>query len=394
MKSNYTKTLIALATTHWMVDCFGGMWPIFKYLVNLDLERAGFIFAMAILIGSAVQPIFGILSDHGHRRRLIVWGTFLAGLGMLLGPASLLEPFVSQNTYYAVLFMVLLVQTFGASMYHPAAVSAAGDIRHDRRSTLVSVFIACGLSGMAISHGFFSMAFRHSGAHTEWLLIITLLLGLLGAAWCHPDVSRAKHSTTARWHMLKSIRTPLAILFVFQMVMSIMFHGFAFLMPEFLELRACPAWMIRGGGYFFYVVGGSAMMLLGGPLADRLGRSRLLAMFTAASIVFLFALILMPAQSWGVYALMLFLAGGFGAATIPMGVAIGQRLAPECVSTVSGILMGLAWAVASPAFWLIGILAERCGLIFALLWVGSLGVVGLLAALTFARYHARLQITS
>ena len=83
------------------------------------------------------------------------------------------------------------------------------------------------------------------------------------------------------------------------------------------------------------------------------------------------------------YVALLFVAGGFGGAVNPMGLAIGQRLAPQCASTISGILLGLAWAAASPAFWVIGILAERLGVINALLWVGTLGFVGLLALLVF-----------
>jgi MFS family permease len=152
--------------------------------------------------------------------------------------------------------------------------------------------------------------------------------------------------------------------------------------------------MIRGGGYFFYVIGSSVMMLLGGPLADRLGRVRLLSIFTIAAVVILYTIMLIPTQAWGVYGVLLFLAGGFCGATNPMGVAIGQRLAPECASTISGILMGLAWAVASPVFWLIGILAERSGVVPALRWVGSLGFLGILAVSAFILLNRRLKIAA
>ncbi len=383
VKSNYTKTMIALATTHWMVDCLVSIWPIFKYLANLDLARAGLIITLATLVGAATQPLFGILSDHGHRRSLILGGACLVGVGMLLGPASLLRQSIGEAQYYWLLFAIMMTSTIGASMFHPAAASSAGDVSHNRRSTLIAIFIASGMFGMACSHGFFSFVFRVTGGHTEYILILTAVLAVLASRWCHPGKPHAESTRETRRNQLKAIRRPLAILFVFHALTGAMFHGFAFLMPEFLELRGCPDWMIRGGGYLFYVTGSSVLMLCGGPLADRFGRHRLLAIFSVAAVSLLYVMILLPGGGWGMYVALLFVAGGFGGAVNPMGLAIGQRLAPQCASTISGILLGLAWAAASPAFWVIGILAERLGVINALLWVGTLGFVGLLALLVF-----------
>ena len=42
--STTTKTFLSLVVAHMMIDCFGGIWPVFKKLAGLDLERAGLIF--------------------------------------------------------------------------------------------------------------------------------------------------------------------------------------------------------------------------------------------------------------------------------------------------------------------------------------------------------------
>ena len=66
-----------------------------------------------------------------------------------------------------------------------------------------------------------------------------------------------------------------------------------------------------------------------------------------------------------------------------MAVAMGQRLDPRHTSLISGILMGLAWAVASPADWIVGVLAQQpeIGVTGALLLLGIAGVFAFIFAL-------------
>jgi len=58
----------------------------------------------------------------------------------------------------------------------------------------------------------------------------------------------------------------------------------------------------------------------------------------------------------------------------PLGVSLGQHLAPQHASVISGVLMGLAWAPASCTQWLAGTLAEHPSVGPA----GTLMIVGVL----------------
>ncbi|MDA0323495.1 MAG: hypothetical protein O2923_12390 [Verrucomicrobia bacterium] len=44
--------IIAVVSCHFVVDCYGGVFPIFKYLGGVDLRVAGIIAAIAMFAGS------------------------------------------------------------------------------------------------------------------------------------------------------------------------------------------------------------------------------------------------------------------------------------------------------------------------------------------------------
>ena len=378
------KTFLALAALHWLGDCFGGMWPIFKYLAGLDLAKAGMIATFSVMLGAGLQPLFGLYSDRGAQRTLLLLGAAMGSLGMLLGPLSLARSAMPESLWYLSMLAIMVIICVGQGMYHPSGTSAAGNLNHGRRSTLVSLFIAAGMLGFSMSQGLFSFAFRLFDAHTEWMLIPAGLIVLLGWAWFRPvHHVAAPDAPLPHYRDLKPIALPLVVLFLFEVCVGGLFHGFIFLMPEYFQYRSCPTWIIQGGGFFVWVGGSVAVMIPAGHLADRRKGHGILAVFTGAAVLLYYALVLVPDLSLGIVLVLLFAAGGAAGAVNPMGVAMGQRLDPRHASLISGILMGLAWATASPAMWMVGALAKRqsLGVPGALSILGIGGVIGLLLAL-------------
>ena len=124
------------------------------------------------------------------------------------------------------------------------------------------------------------------------------------------------------------------------------------------------------------------MMILAGYLSDRFQGTGVLTMFTASGLLLYFVMVLCGPIRWWVMLGLMFAAGGCIGSANPMAVAMGQRLDPRHTSLISGILMGLAWAVASPADWIVGVLALQpaLGVTGALLILGIAGVVALILA--------------
>lgn len=382
MLSREARTFIALSTAHLLVDCFGGIWPVYKKLAALDLVWAGVIATVTTTIGTACQPVFGLWADRGHRRVFVIWGSLLVFPAMLLGPLALKLPQWSLAAGYGAMFLVMLSVRVGQGIFHPAGSGVAGNFSPQRRATFFSIFIALGGLGYASSQWLFSQAWHLFGKHTEWLVLPGLALMAMVWWWCRPpDIPR--ESRPRFWAALAGLREargPLLILFGILSMVAALNFGLHYLLNELCEQRGYPLWFHDGGGFLLLVLGSVIVMVPAGHLADRVGRKRMLVITLALSLVFYYALILIPRVPTPVFALLMLTAGAFIGTANPLGVSFGQHLAPHAASTISSLLMGLAWSLGSLSQVAMGFLADpdRLNLGFANSLL-ILGVVNLVA---------------
>src|SRR5689334_8631742 len=82
------KTLVSLALAHLILECYAGVWPIYKHLAHIDLYTAGMIAAVSSVSASLLQPLFGVWADRGYARGMVLLGTGLTLLTVLLGPVA------------------------------------------------------------------------------------------------------------------------------------------------------------------------------------------------------------------------------------------------------------------------------------------------------------------
>ncbi len=378
------KAFICLAAAHAMVDCCALVWSIFKNLVGLNLARAGLLQFIGMFIASLMQPVFGALSDHGMRRRLVVLGIALASCTMLLGPVSMTGDFMHGPAGYATMFFVIMFAWLGVSMFHPPAVTLAGETFSGRRSTAVALFIACGMTGMASSHLFFSFAFRRLNGHTEVLLIPAAMIVAWVWWWCRVPQKRCDGSLGLRSMASQVAQLPRRLFPLWLMQVSVAAHhqGMIFLMPEFATHRGYDDVFVRGGLFAALIAGSAVMMLPVGHLADRIGRRRVMFLGLMTSLPLHLLLVLTPRMPAAGCVVILFLIGGFAASMTPVGIAHGQALVPRQASLITGFLMGFAWAAASPTPWIVGTLAGRpsLGPVGAVAWLAVALLIGCVSA--------------
>ena len=89
-----------------------------------------------------------------------------------------------------------------------------------------------------------------------------------------------------------------------------------------------------------FTVGGAISGLFAGHLSDRIGYKPIFFVSYGLSTLSLYLLLVLPGD-W-VY-LIAFFAGFLVLATLPLGVAMAQELAPRGKSMVSSLMMGLAF---------------------------------------------------
>ena len=104
---------------------------------------------------------------------------------------------------------------------------------------------------------------------------------------------------------------------------------------------------------------------------------------TLLSAASFYATIFAPQMPVPLFAVTCFSTGALMNMANPIGVALGQERFPNESSLISGVLMGLAWALGALAPWTVGQLAsiETIGIVGALATLGGVNVLAFLLTL-------------
>lgn len=354
------RTGIQLATLTWShflndgaANYLPGVLPAILISLHLTPALAGTIMA-ALLLGQALQPFYGWLSDRIGGRVLIFTGL----IGSTCGGAL-----VGLAPSYTSLLLVLLIIGVTNSMFHPQALATVRQFAHRRRGLAMSVFLVGGELGRGIWPVLGSLVVIEFGLKALWILILPALLTLpflrhhIPSLTTHPA---SKAPIVWRRHLPDLTRL---------VAFSTLRATVMFTLITFLPLW----WHARGGS----LVGGAALIstllvtgiignLGGGHLADHIGRARVLFGATLLSTL-LFAGILLVPGIWlwpllGLLGISLF-------AILPLTIMLGQDCLPEKPSLGAGVALGLSNGLGALAIMGLGLLSERGGAL-GILWFG------------------------
>ncbi len=365
-------TFIAVVVAHMMVDFMGmSVWPVYKTLAGLDVAKAGWIATVIGMSGAALQPLFGLMADRFGPRRAILLGTLLTSFALLLGPLAdyqsaldrRLPTLFGLSGFYLVVFMILACGRLGQDMFHPSGAGLAGSFSNRRGSMFLALFIAVGSIGFGLSQIVFRTVYNSLSHHTEILLIPAVILWAFVWWQCRPaEVPHSeKKSVIGSLHSLRPVVGKILVLFLILAISNGVLTGLFFLMPEFAQEKGYPAWIGQGGAFGLIVLGATVFMVPMGHLADRIGRRRTLIAMMILSAISYHAIVrlTLPVPA---FALLCIAGGAFLGSVNPLGVAFGQRIAPqENMSVVSAILMGWAWCLGSTAPSIVGELYQYLG---------------------------------
>lgn len=352
------RSVTPLATLSWAhflndgaANYLPGILPAILIGLHVDPRLAGSIMA-ALLLGQALQPLYGWLSDRLGGRSLIftgIAGTTLGGAVIGFAPS------------YGWLLLVLLVIGVTNAMFHPQALASVRELAHRRRGLAMSAFLVGGEFGRGIWPVLGSLVVTHYGLDALWILILPALITLPFLWRQVPRLSarRADHAPIVwRRHL-----PDLARLVSFAgLRATVMFSIVTFI----------PLWWHTQGGS---LVGGASLIsaLLvtgiignvgGGHLADRFGRRRVLFGATLLSTLLLIGVL----QVSGIWLWpLLGLLGIAVFATLPLTIILGQDSLPENPSLGSGLALGFSNGLGALAVMGLGLLSDSWG-IAGILW--------------------------
>lgn len=328
--------------------------PILPLLVSklqLSLTLAASLASLYSLTGSFLQLISGLISDHVPGRYFIIGGPLIAILFMsLLGVVP---------SYYLAALCVLLAGV-GSAMFHPQAVSAAGNLMTGRRGLAISIFIFGGNLGMAVGPLYIISVVSLFGFERSFLAAIPGLLTVLFLWFSFPkehrgttgkQVAKIMEAFLPQWKSL----TLLSLLVILR---SLVQQGMSTFLP--LLLTSQGGSLFTGGlALTVFSLTGAIGSFCGGISSDRWGRRNIIILSSFCVAPFLFGFF---QTTGGLALLFLALVGLTVKATNPVVVAFAQELMPGRAGTASSLVMGFSWGIAGIAITGLGKLADVIGL--------------------------------
>ena len=353
-----------------------GLLPVFIAERHWSYATAGSLFLALNLSSSVVQPAFGFWADRKPRAWLIPVGLFMAGAGLALS---------GWMVSYHMVLVALAVAGTGVAAFHPAAAQALYAVAGTKRATAMGIFTTGGNVGFAIGPLLATGVLLIAGLRGSALLLIPVWLM---AALVVMNLRRfSVRSGASLRHLANPSHGgsgnswgPFAALSAAIFCRSSAFVALnAFLAIYWVgALRQSRA---AGGVALFLLLGAGALgTLLGGWLADRLGRKRVIA------------------SGMIVGGLLLFLVVGINRAAVampllvPLGLAffapssvlvtLGQEYLPDRVGLASGVTLGLSVTVGGLAAPLLGRIVDQHGFAAMFSVAGALALTaGLIATL-------------
>jgi MFS transporter, FSR family, fosmidomycin resistance protein len=381
-----SKGMAALSSGHLATDLAQGSLPaLLPFLTtkfDLSYTMVGALVLAATISSSIIQPAFGFWSDARGALWLLPAGVAVAGIGI---------GFASIAPSYALVMLGVLASGLGVAAYHPEGSKFASYVSGRRRASGMSLFSVGGNIGFAI------------GPLLASFFVITLGLGLEGGVFVAvPGLIVATMLVVAIPHLARFAPDEVAqarrnevgndwrgtwMLLAIVGLRSLAHMGLFTFIPLYEISRGESA--IYGTRLLsLFLFAGAIGTLLGGPLADRVGRRRvLLGSFIVSPP--LIATYVLVGGSIGVIAL--FLAGMAVIGTFSVSLVMSQEYMPGRVGMASGLSIGLAIGLGGVAAIGLGAVADAVDLEAAVLTTALGPAVCIILTLLLPAPRVRLQ---
>jgi FSR family fosmidomycin resistance protein-like MFS transporter len=353
IKEDNFKIIFALSLVHFIGDFYNAfvipLLPIFITKYSLTLAQAGLIAGFSRFLAFVVQPPIGYLSDRYSTRFFVLGGPVLVIVFISLSGIS---------PSYWLLLVFVCIGSIGSSMFHPAVAGMVGTYSRRRFGFNMSIFNMGGTLAFAAGPLFIAAVVENFGLKaTPWTMVLGLTVMLyLYLAVPVPQVER--YETKGMLGSIKEVFgpvwKPVTLVWLIMVVRAFVSQSFLTYMPVLYSNEGYSLISI-GTMVSFFTAAGAVGGLIAGHLSDRVGFKPVLMaahLLTTPSMY----LLLMFSGPW-VYS-GAFFTGFFVLATIPLGVALVQKLAPRGKSMASSLMTGLAYGLGGLLTPLTGMLSD------------------------------------
>jgi len=376
------KPLIILSFSHLAIDINQGalpaLLPFFKESLGLSYALAGTVILFSNLSSSIIQPLFGYISDRKSLKWILPLSPLIAGSGIALSGFA---------PNYLFLIFLVIVSGIGVALFHPEGFKVAYSFTGAKKATGVSIFAFGGSMGIALGPIIAITACTYLGLKgTPVIIIPSLLIFLLIILNRHMlkperDIIKDKKEKNVS-SVTRTQKVSFVLLATLATIRALTQLGMATYIPFYYinYLKGNPIY--AGKLATTFLISGAIGTLMGGPIADYLGHKRFLlgTLFISAILLNLFfytsgyATFLLLALSG------MILISSFGTTTV-----MGQILLPKHLAMASGIMVGLTISAGGLGLTLLGAIADRWGVPYAIRTITLLPLFAFLLGL-FVKY--------
>jgi len=347
------KVIFALALVHFIGDFYVSfvypLLPVFVEKFSLTLTQVGLITGISRLLAFVVQPSAGYIADH-YRTRLFILG------GPLLSIVFI--PFVGIAPFYSVLILFISLGSIGSALFHPTSAGMVSTYSGRHFGFSMSIFNMGGTLAFGVGPIFITYFVRSYGLRA---CPFTMIIGLAVMAllfWIMPLPGGEKLENLGFIGSIKevigAVWKSIVIIWVVMVLRSFVGQSFITFLPV-LYAKEGYSLVSIGAMVSLFTLAGAISGLLAGHLSDRIGYKPIFSAAHGLATPSLYLLLFLPGN-WVYFSA--FLAGFFVLATMPLGVAMAQELAPRGRSMVSSLMMGLAFGTGGMMTPLTGKLAD------------------------------------
>lgn len=372
------KVIFALTLIHFTGDFYisfvNPLLPVFVEEFSLTLTQVGLIAGMMRMLAFVVQPGVGYFADRYRSRVFVLGGPLLSIVFISL---------VGWTHSFWGLLLFIALGAIGSSMFHPSVAGMVANYAGRHFGLSLSIFNIGGMVAFGIGPLFITYLVGRWGLEvTPWTAIPGLaLMALLFRITPRPlgEGLRGQGFSGALRTAFGDVWKSIFLIWVIMVLHAFVNQAFQAFIPV---LYAHDGQTLVSIGFVvsLFSLAGSLSGLLAGHFSDRIGyRPIFIGTFLLASPCLIMMLFLHG--SW-VY-LGATLGGFFLFATLPLGLVMAQKLAPQGKSMVSSLMMGLAMGMGGVMTPLVGKLADifsiRAALfVVALVPLASLCLVAIL----------------
>jgi len=347
------KVIIGLTLVHFIGDFYSSfinpLFPVFVERFALTLTQIGLLAGLSRFLAFIVQPTVGYLADYYRTRFFILGGPFLTIVFIAL---------VGVAPSYSVLLIFISLGSIGSAMFHPSTAGMVSTYAGRHFGFSMSVFNTGGTLAFGLGPLFITYLVGTYGLQVS---PVTMILGLAVMMVLLKIVPTPQGEGLAHLGFIGSFKDvlgsawkPLALIWVVMVLRAFVGQSFMTFIPV-LYAQEGYSLVAVGAVLSLFTVAGAVSGLLAGHLSDRVGYKPIFYIAHGLTTPSLFFLLYLKGN-WVFCGA--FLAGFFAMATMPLGVAMAQELAPKGRSIVSSLMMGLAFGLGGIMMPLTGKLAD------------------------------------